>query len=165
MGYYAVGSGDIILKEDTPENVLNEIIDFARDIFSNVNYSKEYGLDVFVDDKYHEDDMYEFFAKIKDYTEKGQIHYSGEDDCQWKFVFADGDWKEIGSRTVYDDEPAICLSENDKGEFLGQLIDQIQDVLDDQENRGWPHGALIIGEFYDDLKDKLESVLKGWKIL
>ena len=160
MGYYAVGSGDIKLKEPLPE----EIIKLAEVAFE-VNFYNDKMLEVSNDDKYYEDEVYDFLNAVTPYTEEGTIYYSGEDDTQWKFEFIDGEWKEIGSRTVFDDQPALELSPADTEEFYGQLIDEIQDELESQEEKGWPHGSLIEGEFYDELKTRLESVLKRWKVL
>lgn len=160
MGYYAVGSGDIELTGQLPEEVIK-----LAEIPYQIHFYKENMLEVTADDKYYEDEVYDFLNAVTPYTKQGTIYYSGEDDTQWKFEFKDGEWKEIGSRVVYDDRPALELSMVETQEFYGQLIDEIQDEIEKQEQLGWPHGALIEGDFYDNLKTRLQSVLQRWHVL
>lgn len=154
MGYYANGSGSLHLTKEVPDDIL----DMADQIFEEVYVDNDdlelsYGYQ-----KYHSDDLNDFMNAIILYADRGSIYFSGEDDSQWKFTVKNGSWEEISGRTVYDDERPV--KENDVPEFVGQLIDQVQDTLDDIGNK-----CLISGEHYDLLKDRFISTLKNWKVI
>ena len=155
MSYCATCEGDFRLKEDLPEDVL----DFAEDIFDSVEvvgknlYLYNYG-------NYHDYDVEELLNKITKYIECGDLYFSGEDNCFWKFSVKDNEWHEYGGEVVYEDQPKLSLSESDRSEFLGQIIDQVQDAL---EKQGW--NISITGMPYAELKTAIQDTLKNWNVL
>ena len=154
MGYYATGEGYIKTKDKLPEEILAE----AESIFEQAEYANNV-LDVAVYDKYHEDDVLTFLENIKKYTAAGEIFYEGEDSSYWKFVFNDGEWEELNGHVVYDDEPAVSFKPGVQDEFLGCLIDQVEDIFGKEDK------IFVTEDKYDILKTKFEETLRAWHII
>ena len=148
MGYYATGSGDIELTNALP----NEVIALAKEAFSTFFLEKNV-MEVVYDGKYYEDDIYAFLAAVKPYTKEGTIYLSGEDDCHWKFEFDDGDWKEIGSRIVFEDEPVLSVA--DKTKLVDSIIDKVKACI----------SSTSADSQYDALRTQISDVLKEWNIV
>ena len=106
--------------------------------------------------KYYEDDTYEVLDKIAPLVESGEIEYSGEDESHWRFIFKDGTWNEEYGYIHYESE--LTKAEEDKEEFLGRIIDVMQDCLDD------PKGKTIEGDWYDKIHSELEFIMKAWEV-
>jgi len=73
-----------------------------------------------------------------------------------------------------DANHAARISEADKEEFLGEIIDIFEDFLDEKDvyvlnpeinEVDSDSNAIIYGGDYDWLRDQLESLMKDWKIL
>ena len=153
MGYYASGSGTIKVKEEPAENTIKII----NNAFENVDYyEKEKEINICGYEKYYEESVYDAIEAIRPITISGNIEFKGEDDCIWRFYFKDGNWIEESGEIYYEsDLPTV---KTDKEEFLGSIIDVIQDQIDN------PKGEIITGEWYDDIYDKLKSIMEAWKV-
>lgn len=148
MGYYATGSGDIELTNALP----NEVIELAKEAFSTFFLEKNV-MEVFYDGKYYEDRICAFLTAVKPYTKEGTIYLFGEDDCHWKFEFDDGDWEEIGSRIVFEDEPV--LSAADKTKLVDSIIDKVKVCI----------SSTSADSQYEVLRAQISDVLKEWNIV
>lgn len=56
------------------------------------------------------------------------------------------------------------VQEKDRAEFIGQIIDIVEDFLDKKEPRETKE-AYIQGEWYDLLAGKLTDMMKNWDVL
>lgn len=152
MGYYANYSGGIYLTK-CPE----EAEHLGKDTFENFEVDAD-GSVVCMSfggyEKYYEDTVYEFLDLIKPYTLRGSIEYKGEDDAMWRFVYKDDGWEEQSGRIMYEDEP---IAEELKPEFLGQIVDIFDDEID-------PEKPTFTGKRYDAIVEKLQTLMKGWRI-
>lgn len=154
MGYYAQGDGLIKLRASLPDDFKMPDIFDEFDIDENSLYVSYSG-------KYYEDEIYDFCEKIKNYTESGTINFSGEDGCIWRFIFRGKEWTEESARILYESDPALTLSDVEKADLVGQLIDVIEDVLSD----GKPSEIIAEGSTYDQLSRRLTDTLVNWHIL
>ena len=153
MGYYASSSGTIKVKEEPAEDTMKII----KNAFENVDYyEKEKEVDVCGYEKYYEESVYDALEAIKPITISGDIEFKGDDDYFWRFYFKDGNWIEESGKIYYEsDLPTV---KTDKEEFLGSIIDVIQDQIDN------PKGEIITGEWYDAVYDELKSIMEAWKV-
>lgn len=156
MSYIATCNGNFRIKEG---KLNDELFDKVEPFFDSV---EKFGSDieVFYNGNYHEDNFCQFMNEMAEAAESGTLYCAGEDDSYWKFVVKDGNWKEYSGSIVYDDEPLMKFSNFGREEFLGQLIDQFQDILDEENKK-----LIIQGKMYADLKEKLLSTLKHWNII
>ncbi len=86
MGYYASGSGSVVLKENVDKkNVLKLLEDLGTDIeFELYNDT----IDFYEDDSHwHEEDTFEFLETLTPYIKQGCANYTGEEDCIWRYKF------------------------------------------------------------------------------
>jgi len=148
MGYYASYNGSIKLKED----ITAELIENGKYLFENFACVDKY-IDFGGDGKYYGDDVEEYLRKITPYTDSGEIEYSGEDGCLWRFIFRDSEWIEQNGTVSYE---SIVLPK-DKPEFIGQIVDVFDDEIDSEN-------PVFTGERYDRIATKLEALMKAWKI-
>lgn len=65
-----------------------------------------YEIGIWGDEKYYEDEVYQFLKAIAPFTTGGEIEYIGEDGEAWRFHFRNGSWYEDRGRIVYDDSMA-----------------------------------------------------------
>ena len=65
-----------------------------------------YEIGIWGDEKYYEDEVYQFLKAIAPFTTEGEIEYTGEDGEAWRFHFRNGSWYEDRGRIVYDDSMA-----------------------------------------------------------
>lgn len=109
MGYCATGSGCLKLKSEVPEDVL-ALLSWENAGFSEVADSPDGGLWLTHEyEKYHNDDVVYAMNKIAPYVEYGDVEFSGEDDCHWRFHFEDGSVKEQDGEIVYQ-EPIVRVN-------------------------------------------------------
>ena len=69
------------------------------------------------------------------------------------------------------------IDQNDKTEFIGNIIDIFEDFLDekgvtlesperdDEMELDGDNAANIYGSDYDSISDSLEALLRGWKVI
>ncbi len=123
MSYYATGSGTV--------TIINGEIADALKVFLEEKYGKNgahcsldydfyenngtYYMDIYDSEKYHEADTTDLLELIAPYISEGQLEYSGEEDCIWKFVFdpKTQKWNEKYATIsygfdAYDDEELIA---------------------------------------------------------
>lgn len=153
MGYYAGYSGVINCKERLPEEIFNEFSEYFENVYYNEN-TKELTMDGF--DKYYPDSVKEILCKIAPYCESICVDYNGEDNSYWRFVLEHGELTEDNGLVFYESD--LSYANQNRDEFLGQIIDVIQDCLDN------PEGKTIEGVWYDKIHDELESIMKSWKV-
>lgn len=151
MGYYATWDGYIKTTKVPSEEVLNEI----DNCFGDYSFEDKKCISVYGTAKYYEEDVLGCLESIESITEEGEIQFTGEDTTHWRWIFKDGAWKEE-SGNVYFDSDVFDMSQKD--EFLGRIIDVIQDCIDN------PQGDIIKGDWYDKISDELDSIMKAWKV-
>lgn len=149
MGYYASYSGSLKLKENIDQDDKNELYD----AFEDLEYDEKTKLlCISGHSKYYEDEIETALNYIKNNVEEGSIEFTGEDDCHWRFIFKNGSFTEESGYLMYDSDFP------EKNDFLGKIIDVIQDTLDN------PKGEIIEGEWYDEIKGELEELMKNWHV-
>ena len=118
MGYCANGSGDAIIKENVNRKELRVLLD---EIIDRCCSDMEYDLDdtdmrIYFwenDTHWHEEDTMEFFDALIPYITEGCAEYTGEEDCNWRYVLKDGKWIEQNGTIYYTIEDMIKeLEEN-----------------------------------------------------
>lgn len=105
MGYHASGSGYITLRRHPFEKEFEKLNELIEEYFycSYSDSEREFFVDY--DGNYHGDDDYlDMLNEVNAVcnVESGEIVFSGDDDCHWRFVFLNGKWVEDLGRVVYD---------------------------------------------------------------
>ena len=152
MGYYAYGAGNVTLIKELPESILKNI----EYVYGYVERYKD-TLSFTIDSNYHEVEVIAVLDELKPYISEGLVEYSGEDDTHWRFSFKNGEWVESDGRIIYDDEPFIQAK--DAEEFIGQLIDQAEDVIVSRDKTYFKENR------YDRIKQKFAEVLSNWNVI
>lgn len=113
MGYFANGSGDAILKEGVNEGNLYDILekcvkernlDMEFDVFDLFDHKDQKVINFWESDSHwHEEDTEVFLNALSPYITEGSAVYSGEDDCNWKYVFnpQTGEWLTEDGKIVF----------------------------------------------------------------
>ncbi len=121
MGYYASGSGSAKLKKGTDKEALAKILDgiesgigfsfYVNGEYDYIDMCHEY-------EKWYDDETDEFLSALIPYIEDGDMSFSGEDDCYWRYVFKpeEGKWEYEYARIVYD------LSDFSDEELMAEVI-------------------------------------------
>ena len=110
MGYCAYGSGEVVLKPGVdPDNVLDQMESLLENAFCIECELSENGIQITDMENYHEEDIMEILNFLTPYITEGDIDYSGDDDCFWKFVFNQETqkWDEIDGDVYYTDDDLI----------------------------------------------------------
>lgn len=174
MGYYASGSGDIVFARTLTEAEFKDVEDILKywfqDIYWNSNDTGKRSVSVSCYDKYSEECLTDLM-KIKVPIKEGDVYFTGEDNEIWKYVYSiENGWQEIGSRTIFEDEPFI--RQNDRAEFVGQIIDIFEDFLEskgidipNEDKDQSENPAIIYGMDYGELQSAIESMMQHWGIL
>lgn len=91
MGYYASGDGIATFKDgveiEKVEEMLDDILDKMHVIEFEFEIFNKNQISIYDTDKYHEDETLAFLNALSPYIIEGQMTYSGEDNCNWRFVF------------------------------------------------------------------------------
>lgn len=113
MGYYANGSGSATIIKGQ-EEALTAILENKygeRGVRCGLDYDIEeiqgvYYIEIYDSDKYYEDETNELLSVIAPYISEGNLNYSGEDDCIWRFNFdpETKEWKEENATIDYNFE-------------------------------------------------------------
>lgn len=91
MGYYVSGDGIATFKDGVEIEKVEEMLDDILDKMHVIEF--EFGIfnknQIFIYDtnKYHEDETLAFLNALSPYIIEGQMTYSREDNCNWRFVF------------------------------------------------------------------------------
>ena len=106
MGYYADGSGSARFKEGVNTNQVTKILEETKTYIEFEMDLKINGRDIidFYDsEKYYEDETMEFLNALVPFIDEGEMTYSGEDGCHWRFVFdpETGKWNEENGEIIY----------------------------------------------------------------
>ena len=181
MGYYAHGSGEIMLKKKVPDEILESLEGFNEaDQYTRKHHdgTEKYFLSlVHYDDKYHEDCVYDDLRKIEPYTEEGCINFIGEDDIVWRFMFHPDihEFVEESGKISYDYGENDSIRDRVTGnklEFLNSIIEVFETFLDEKgiiidnpDKAQDPNASNIYGCDYGDLESELEHALKGWGVM
>ena len=104
MGYCADGSGFANLKRDADIAELKAKLD-ALDVWLNWRIYKD-SVDFYDSDNYHEDETIEFLNTLAPYVAEGEVNYTGEDGCIWRFRFDpdEQEWVEESATIDYNFE-------------------------------------------------------------
>lgn len=178
MGYYANGGGQVWLKDKVPEDVLGML---GKD-FSEVADSPDGGLWMtFEYDKYYDDEITESMNKLAPYVKSGNVEFTGEDDCVWRFHFYDGKVRYEAGRTVFEPMDG-AERHSERLELLGSLADIVEDWLErkgltaddihcDDKDEAIKQGedpeglAMIYGEDYSKLTGQFEETLINYGLI
>ena len=180
MGYYAHGSGELRLKRQIPDDIIESLEEFDE-TDQYVRHEKtgkqvHYLFLNHYDEKYCEDYVYDDLKKIEPFVESGSIDFHGEDDCVWRFRFSP-EAKEFIEDTGkisydFDDEPVAKKCNGNRLEFLCSLIEVFETFLDEKgisiendEKLEDEDASNIYGTDYGDLESELESELIKWGVL
>lgn len=166
MGYYASGSGMVVLKNDLkiPAEIIAEL---GRE-FSEVADAPDGDLYLTLEfTKYHDDDVGVALQKLAPFVSSGDVEFIGDDNNRWRFHFWNGKVRYQEGRTVYEDASAD-YRRSDRQELIGQIIDVFEDWLHDKgltaddipnDDREDDSDALIYGCDYGTLEGRIEEVL------
>ena len=178
MGYYANGGGQVVLKDNVPQDV----IEILEKDFAEVADSPDGGLWMtFEYDKYYDDEITEAMNKLAPYVKSGNVEFTGEDDSVWRFHFYDGKVRYEVGRTVFEPRDG-AERHSERLEMLGIFADIVEDWLeskgiaaedihcDDREQAiadgEDPEGlALIYGEDYSKLTGQFEEMLINYGLI
>lgn len=178
MGYYANGGGQVVLKDKVPQDV----IEILEKDFTEVADSPDGGLWMtFEFDKYYDDEITESMNKLAPYVESGNVEFTGEDDCVWRFHFYDGKVRYEVGRTVFEPMDG-AERHSERLELLGTLADIVEDWLEskgltaddihcDDKDEEIKHGedpeglAMIYGEDYSKLTGQFEEALINYGLI
>lgn len=136
MGYYATLKGDVFLREDTPQEFIDEIKSYIKNDFLAVDdfriYNPDdtedgYDIELWGDTKFRDDYWYKFFAIIKPYVFKGWIRFTGEDGAQWKYSYCNDS---EGNGTWFEESVVDVVW--GYGENLSKYIEGALEELDEQ---------------------------------
>lgn len=106
MGYYAYGSGTATLKNGIDKDTLRGKLDELTDQECSIDYDFVNGDITFSDNgdySYDEDNIMDFLNTLIPYITDGEISYSGDDDCYWKFQYnpKTKEWDELEGDYYY----------------------------------------------------------------
>nr|DAZ46861.1 MAG TPA: hypothetical protein [Caudoviricetes sp.] len=123
MGYCADGSGFANLKRDADIAELKAKLD-ALDVWLNWRIYKD-SVDFYDSDNYHEDETIEFLNTLAPYVAEGEVNYTGEDGCIWRFRFDpdEQEWVEESATIDYNFESYTdeqMIEELDKRGYIVQ---------------------------------------------
>lgn len=123
MGYCADGSGFANLKRDADIAELKDKLD-ALDVWLNWRVYKD-SVDFYDSDNYHEDETIEFLDTLAPYVADGEVNYTGEDGCIWRFRFDpdEQEWVEESATIDYNFESYTdeqMIEELDKRGYIVQ---------------------------------------------
>lgn len=110
MGYCAYGNGEVVLKEGIDaDNVLDQMESLLENAFCIECELSENGIQITDTENYHEEDIMEILNFLIPYITEGDMAYSGDDDCFWKFIFNPETlkWDEINGDVYYTDNDLI----------------------------------------------------------
>lgn len=169
MGYYAYYGGNVTFKEKLSE----ELIKAGQDEFETFHYDEVRNeVEICGHDKYYEDSVYNFLQLIEPYTKSGEIEYQGEDNSFWRFKFIRNKWDEESGHVYYESEVPQIKTNEDRLEFLGEIIDIFEDFLEEKgvmwendERDECDDSAIFYGTEYAQVEDQLDSLMRGWNIL
>lgn len=87
MSYYACGGGEVFLKNDVPDSVINLLKECEFCVYplpdgDGLGIEFDYG-------KYHDDEANDCMNAIAPYVARGDVEFTGEDG-QFRFHFDDG---------------------------------------------------------------------------
>lgn len=114
MGYYASGSGSVILKEGIKAEEIVEKIDKymeEKDIYWDGDIDAGIGIDGKEiidfwesDDHWHGENTEMILNFFNPYIESGSANYSGDEDCHWRYTFdaESNKWIEENGRVDYN---------------------------------------------------------------
>lgn len=108
MGYYANGCGHITAKDVDSYKKIRKMFGYNPGTnetpFDFWEDEDELTINISNDDKYYEDEVDDFLDSIIEFIKEGEIEYTGEDSCRWKFVFdtKTSRWYERNGRVIYD---------------------------------------------------------------
>ena len=100
-------------------------------------------IDIYDDEKYHEEDTREFLTVITPYITEGTLNYSGEDDSIWRFVF------DYEKQTWNEEDATIAYGFEDYTDW---------DLIQELKNRGYKISKI------DTYLEKAACDFKDWLV-
>lgn len=101
MSYYVDSNGRLNVKATIPEDVINTF----QDAFPLSTFEPDC-IDVYGNENYYEEDVFDALNKIAPYIEYGVIECVDEYHEFWRFVFRNGKVHLEKGHIVYDDSDA-----------------------------------------------------------
>ena len=181
MDFSATWNGTIVFKKKPSDD---QIEDLKRELCKLVVLEPKYNpktrwyVNVYGSGNYSDAGLYKVLNKIAPSIISGRIVFSGDEDTHWKIEYVKGKWKEENGIIVYSKNDALSefppISENDRAEFIGQIIDIFEDFLgekgitipnSEKNETDDENTAIIYGSDYGYCQDRLEEMMRNWKIL
>lgn len=153
MGYYCDGGGDIVLRHDTPQVIIDRLEEIADDAFTDyavtVNDDKSFSVQAFNHEKYREDDLFEYLATAEPYTESGSLEFLGEDGSAWQELFDEKkrQWLELPGEIVYRKGKSVSVYSRLKRDaetypqWYKQYLDRVEETKTPEFLSGKPQTA------------------------
>lgn len=106
MGYYASGDGSATLKEGVNQTELANLLDGLPNSDMDFEFYENKISFWENDSHWHEEDTFEFLEALIPYITDGCAHYSGEEDCIWRYKFYSESetWEEESATIDYNFE-------------------------------------------------------------
>lgn len=147
MGYYANSSGCFEVKDlKDVDAVLAAIEEFG----AGDSWVDGGSVSFFYNDKYYEDEVFEFLGKVEEYLEAGEVEWVGEDRCHWRHILKNGKFEEESGEIVYGEAAERARGElSEKIEVETPLGKLVAEVATDEEHPG------IYVTLYDNAGDEV----------
>ena len=146
MGYYATGGGSVNLMQEVPE----EVMDVIKETFSDFGVDGDELWITFEDCKYY-DDVDDCMRLLAPYAKSGDVYFSGEDDCHWRFHFCNGKVEEQNGEVEYkggkrtfnvcyyhsegSNEAQFDIDDDDFAVMMNELIALTRQVADESNEQ------------------------------
>ena len=158
MGYYASWEGFIRFKTKPEKEQLEALHDaLCCDDFNQSALTASYS----GYSKYYGEDIGEILDSVAPSTEEGELTFTGDDGAHWRFIFKNKEWQEENGFVYYESDLPKTIK--DITEFLGQIIDRAEDVLE----KHLPKHELPIfyGNVFDEMYCELKDLIKSWGVI
>ena len=110
MGYYANGSGDILIRSGTHVDKIRQALSACLFEWSAETVLRDgkifLNFDIFTDEKYRPENVEDVLCLMEPYTVEGCLQYYGEDGAVWRYIFLDGHFVVEYAEFYYDKD--IC---------------------------------------------------------
>lgn len=184
--FLATYGGTLVFKEKPSEDQITDL----QNVFEEANvlepkYDPEnrWSVEVSGSGRYPEVRLNEVLNKMTSSITSGTIVFFGDrsdclERCFWNLKFEKGKWEEHEGTIVYSKDEALTefppVSENDRAEFIGEIVDIFEDFLEEKgitipnpekDETDDENTAIIFGSDYGYCQDRLEEMMRNWKIL
>ena len=119
MSYYAQSEGTITLKKDNAKEVVT-ILDGLSPFEAEAN--SENTASLLSSDRWYPEDVKASLDAIAPHVEEGEITFTGEDGCNWRYIFKDGEWVEQNGCIYYSEEDMIKALEKSGYKIIKEIV-------------------------------------------